>query len=69
MKHTVFKVEGLNCQGCANAVTNVLNDVAGVQSAVVDLDDASAQVEFDETLTNFETMRAAVDEAGYTLLK
>lgn len=69
MKQTIFKVEGLSCQGCANAVTNVLNDVNGVQSAVVDLDIASAQVDFDETLTNFETMHAAVDEAGYTLVK
>ena len=69
MKQTIFKVEGLSCQGCANAVTNVLNDVDGVQSAVIDLDNASAQVDFDETLTTFETLRAAVDEAGYTLVK
>ena len=67
VKQAVYKVEGMSCQGCANAVTNVLNDVAGVSAAVIDLSKQSADVTFDETVTYFDIMRSAIDEAGYSL--
>lgn len=69
MEKELYTVEGMSCQGCANAVTRVLNDVVGVESATVDLDKQSAEVVYDEAATNFEGIRSAVDEAGYRLVK
>ncbi|MGO4929356.1 heavy-metal-associated domain-containing protein [Fundicoccus sp. Sow4_D5] len=69
MKKELYTVEGMSCQGCANAVTRVLNDVVGVESATVDLDKQSAEVVYDEAATNFEGIRSVVDEAGYRLVK
>ena len=53
MKQVVYSIEGMSCQGCAKAVSNVLNDVVGVQTASVDLADKSAEV--------------SLAEAGYTI--
>ena len=67
MKQVVYSIEGMSCQGCAKAVSNVLNDVVGVQTASVDLADKSAEVSFDEAVINFDIIRSAVAEAGYTI--
>lgn len=69
MKKEVYSIEGMSCQGCANAVNNVLNDVPGVVSATVDLGKQSAEVAYDESTTTFESLQSAVDEAGYRLVK
>lgn len=69
MKKETYIVEGMSCQGCARAVTNVINDLSGVQSATIDLANKSAVVAYDETATNFEAIHSAVAEAGYSLSK
>lgn len=69
MKKETYSVEGMSCQGCANAVSNVLNDVNGVEMATVDLTKQTVEVSYDEVATSFETLYSAVDEAGYQLLK
>ncbi len=69
MKKETYVVEGMSCQGCAKAVTNVINNLSGVQSATIDLANKSALVTYDEAATNFETIHSAVAEAGYSLFK
>ena len=53
-----FRVEGMTCDHCRNAVTAEVSTVSGVQAVTVSCDQAVDQSD----------IAAAVDEAGYTLL-
>ena len=60
-----FHVEGMTCQHCVSAVSEEVGQVPGVSAVDVDLDSGSLVVHgggFDEG-----AVRAAVEEAGYTL--
>jgi len=60
-----FAVEGMDCQGCADTVTEALVKIPGVQSAKVSLDAKRAVVVADPSRVPAETIEAAVDKAGY----
>ena len=59
---TQLSVNGMSCQHCVAAVTRALQAVPGVQSARVDLDSASAQVEGSAPA---QSLVDAVVAAGY----
>jgi len=63
-----LRIEGMSCMHCAGAVTRALRAVGGVSGVTVDLENKSAAVETDSTVTD-ETLRAAVDEAGYEVVE
>lgn len=58
-------VTGMHCSGCADRVSNVLNDLEGVRSAEVSLDDEQAVVSYDSEKTGFTQMKEAIEKAGY----
>ena len=49
MKTTQLKVTGMTCGMCVQHVTTALQDVAGVQSATVDLASGTAKVQHDQS--------------------
>jgi len=61
-----FKVDGMTCNHCVHHVTMALKEVEGVKDAKVSLSEKTALVDADSAV-NFETLRVAVEEAGYTL--
>jgi len=63
-----LRIEGMSCMHCAGAVTKALKAARGVSGVTVDLENKSAVVETDSTVTD-ETLRAAVDEAGYEVVE
>ncbi|NLC67775.1 MAG: heavy-metal-associated domain-containing protein [Clostridiaceae bacterium] len=60
-------IEGMSCRHCVNHITEVLEDIPGVESVVVDLQDMSAEVETSRDISE-EEFRLAIDEAGYELV-
>lgn len=64
METLTFKVTGMSCGHCQQAVTRALEGVPGVRRATVDLDRAEATVSLD-TSVDPARLRAAVEEAGY----
>ena len=62
-----FAVEGMTCNHCVHHVTVALSEVEGVKDVKVSLAEKSALVNFDDSVS-FETLRAAVEEAGYKLV-
>jgi copper chaperone CopZ len=62
MTTRTYSVPGISCGHCKAAIEGELDGVAGVESAVVDVDARTVVVtgEVDE-----DAVRAAVDEAGY----
>jgi copper chaperone len=66
MATTTLKVTGMSCDHCVRAVTQALQNTAGVSSASVDLKGARATVEYDDSRTNPRALANAVMEEGYT---
>lgn len=61
-----INVTGMTCGNCVRHVTDALLDIAGVESAEVDLASASAKIRANRTIPRDELARA-LDEAGYDL--
>ncbi len=63
-----YQVSGMTCGHCAKAVTAEISRLPGVRDVQVDLADGRVVVQSDQPLIR-ESVRAAVDEAGYTLVE
>ena len=62
-----YAVEGMTCNQCVHHVTVALSEVDGVKDVKVSLTEKSALINSDEEVS-FETLRTAVEEAGYKLV-
>ena len=58
-----YKVEGMTCGSCANSVSTEVGGISGVTSVKVDL--AQGQVLIEGTDFDDESVRDAVEKAGY----
>lgn len=67
MRTETLKVGGMTCGGCVNAVTKALKAVEGVRKVAVSLNPGEARIEFDESTTSSEHLRATVQQAGYVV--
>jgi len=63
---TTYAVTGMSCQHCVDAVTAEVGRISGVEQVQIDLPSGTVTVTSDAPLA-LETVRAAVDEAGYDL--
>jgi copper chaperone len=64
--NTVYKVSGMSCAHCANAVTEELTALTGVASVQVDIAAGTVTVRSAHALLE-DDIRTAIDEAGYEL--
>ena len=63
---TTYTVSGMTCQHCVASVTEEVSEIAGVTDVQVELDSGAVTVTSEEPLRE-ESVRAAVEEAGYQL--
>ena len=64
---STYEVTGMTCEHCVRAVTEELEKVEGVTEVVVDLDAGAVRIVSDLPVGR-DALRAAVDEAGYSLI-
>jgi copper chaperone CopZ len=64
---TEYTVSGMTCGHCVSSVSAEIGRLPGVQDVRVDLADGRVVVRSEEPLPH-ESVRAAVDEAGYALV-
>lgn len=69
LKTYTFKVEGMTCSACANRVERVTKKLSGVQSSVVNFATEKLTVNINEDEIGYAEINAAVDKAGYKLIK
>ena len=62
---TVLKVTGMSCDHCVQSVTKALQNVSGVRSVSVSLEQGRAEVEHSEDLPP-QSLVDAVAKAGYS---
>jgi len=63
-----FPALNMGCAGCALNIEKALNKSEGVVHAAVNFAAATAMVEYDSSVTSPESLRAAVQNAGYDLV-
>jgi copper chaperone CopZ len=61
-----YLVSGMHCSHCASSVTEDVSALTGVTDVKVDLDSGQLIVT-SETDIPFQSIEAAVDEAGYSV--
>jgi len=66
MTEHIYTVEGMTCAHCVAAVTEEVSRIPGAEHVEVDLDSGRLAVS-GETIETDE-VRAAVEEAGYSLV-
>ncbi|MHC1762034.1 MAG: cation transporter [Negativicutes bacterium] len=67
IKKESFTVEGMSCNHCKMAVEKEVKALPGMLSATVDLAAKMLNVEYDEGKTTPAAIKAAVEEAGFTV--
>lgn len=65
MEQVILTIGGMTCGGCVKSISKVLHEVAGVQHADVDLNAASATVQFDPAQTNVAALIEVIEDAGF----
>ena len=68
MTSETFKVKGMTCGHCAQAVTDEVTKISSVESVAVDLANGNVTVTSAYPL-DAEVVASAVDEAGYELVR
>ena len=61
-----FTVSGMSCGGCVNSLTRVLKSVPGIEPVTVEV--GRAVLRFDPALITADTIKAAVDRAGFAVI-
>jgi copper chaperone CopZ len=68
MTTTTYAIKGMTCGHCVNAVSSEIGQLPGVQDVRVDLAAGTATVTSEQPL-DIQSVRGAVDEAGYQLVE
>lgn len=65
MKETNLKIEGMHCAGCSTRLEKILNNLEGVETAKVSLEEKKATIKYDETKINIENIKETIEDAGF----
>lgn len=68
MTQTTFNVSGMSCMGCVNSIRKVLEPMSGVHKVEISLEQGCVQVEHDVGLASVDSIRQAIEDAGYDVL-
>ncbi|MFC8615454.1 heavy-metal-associated domain-containing protein [Micromonospora purpureochromogenes] len=68
MVTTTYQVQGMTCGHCVNSVSTEVSAIQGVSDVQVDLASGRVTVTSESPLDT-DSVRAAVDEAGYDLVE
>ena len=68
METIQLNIEGMTCNGCVSSVKNVLQQIPGVSSAEVSLDQKRATVIFNPAQCTPAQFKAAVENAGFDVV-
>jgi len=65
MANAKLHVLGMHCGHCQTTVERALKGVPGVYTAIVDLTDGEAEIDFDDDVVTTAQLLGAVRQAGY----
>ena len=65
MREIKLKIEGMHCAGCSNRLEKILNNVDGVESAKVSLEEKSTDIKYNEEEVELNTILQEIEDAGF----
>ena len=65
MREIKLKIEGMHCAGCSNRLEKILNNVDGVESAKVSLEEKSADIKYNEEEVELNKILQEMEDAGF----
>lgn len=68
MKTTIFKIEGMNCDACANTIKTLVEKEPGVQMASVSYGERHARVLYDPKSTEEEHLVQTIQKPGFRVV-
>lgn len=68
MKTSIFKIEGMNCDSCANTIKRLVEKQPGVRMASVSLGDRQARVLYDPQSVDEDNLVATIQEPGFRVV-
>jgi copper chaperone CopZ len=66
METLVLSISGMHCDGCAETIKSLLSLEAGVATAMVSFDGATARILFDPAATDPDRLTKAIERAGFS---
>merc|ERR1711879_244849 len=64
-----FNVCGMHCENCVASITKGVNELEGIESIAITLDDSTAVVKFDASKLAMTEIEKAVEKRGFTIKK
>ncbi|WP_310653354.1 copper chaperone CopZ [Staphylococcus aureus] len=64
----ILNVEGMSCGHCKSAVESALNNIDGVTSAEVNLENGQVSVQYDDSKVAVSQMKDAIEDQGYDVV-
>lgn len=68
MKTSIFKIEGMNCDACANTIKRLIEKQPGVRMASVSFGDRQARVLYDPQSVDEDRLIATIQEPGFRVV-
>ncbi len=68
MKTAIFRIEGMNCDGCANTIKNAVEKEPGVQTVSVSFAGQQARVLYDPRAVEEDRLVAAIEKPGFRVV-
>jgi len=68
MKTATLKIEGMNCDGCAETIKTLLERESGVQMTMVSFDEGQARILYDPQAVGEDRLVAVVQQHGFRVV-
>ena len=68
MKTAIFKIEGMNCDACANTIKDLVEKEPGVRIASVSFAERQARVLFDPGATSEDRLVEVIQKPGFRVV-
>ena len=68
MKTAIFKIEGMNCDACANTIKSLLEQEPGVRMASVSFGERQARVLYDPQSVQEDRLVDAIQRPGFRVV-
>ena len=68
METLSLNIKGMTCGGCVKSITNVLQQLPGISSVNVSLEQNNAVINYDPTKVKPAQFKAAIEDAGFDVV-
>lgn len=65
MKNIIININGMSCSHCTSSVKNAIEELVGVNSVIVSLEEKNAKIEYDESKLDHNKIIETIKELEF----